>query len=207
MSQSSQIPDPAALLQKLIQFDTTNPPGHERQCLEYLQQVLAQAGVESTLLAKTPERPNLIARLKGQGRSAPLLLYGHVDVVTTENQAWTHPPFSGELAGGFIWGRGALDMKGGVAMLVSAFLRAAQQKDGLPGDVVLALVSDEEAGGDFGARFLVEQHAGLFEGIRYALGEFGGFTITIGGRRFYPIMIAEKQACWLRARAPRHCAP
>jgi len=192
-------PNPVTILQKLLQFDTTNPPGNERACIEYIRSLLSEAGIASEIYAKTPERPNLVARLKGQGQSAPLLLYGHVDVVTTEKQNWTHPPFSGALVDGYIWGRGALDMKGGVAMLVSAFLQAHLEKTPLPGDVILAVVSDEEAGGDFGAKFLVQDHPEIFSGVHYALGEFGGFTLAIGGKRFYPIQVAEKQICWIKA--------
>jgi acetylornithine deacetylase/succinyl-diaminopimelate desuccinylase-like protein len=103
------------------------------------------------------------------------------------------------LEDGEIWGRGALDMKAGVAMLVHAFLRAKREDVELPGDLVLCVLADEENGGDLGARFLVEEHAGLFAGVRYALGEFGGFTLHAGGRRFYPIQVAEKQICWLKA--------
>ena len=112
---------------------------------------------------------------------------------------WQHPPFEGNLVEGYVWGRGALDMKGGLAMMVAAFLRAKAENLPLPGDVLLAIVSDEEAGGDYGAKYLVENHATLFEGVRYAIGEFGGFTFHIGGRRFYPIMVAEKQICRVRA--------
>lgn len=190
---------PAELLQQLIRFDTTNPPGNEADCIAFIDGLLRQAGIATTCLARTPQRPNLIARLAGQGKAPPLLLYGHVDVVTTENQPWTRPPFEGIIQDGFIWGRGALDMKGGVAMMVAAFLRAKAEKTDLPGDVVLAILSDEEHGGDFGAKFLVEEHAEQFRGIRYALGEFGGFSMTIGGKRFYPIQIAEKQMCLMRA--------
>jgi acetylornithine deacetylase/succinyl-diaminopimelate desuccinylase-like protein len=114
---------PAELLQRLIRFDTTNPPGNEAECIAYINELLTGAGIKTTILAKAPERPNLIARLSGQGSAPPLLLYGHVDVVTTENQKWQHPPFEGKAADGFIWGRGALDMKGGVAMMLAAFLR------------------------------------------------------------------------------------
>jgi acetylornithine deacetylase/succinyl-diaminopimelate desuccinylase-like protein len=190
---------PVELLQHLIRFDTTNPPGNEAACVTFVNNQLAEAGVETTILARAPERPNLVARLKGQGRAAPLLLYGHVDVVTTAGQSWQHPPFEGRIADGYVWGRGALDMKGGVAMMLAAFLRAKAEGLSLPGDVVLAIVSDEEAGGDFGAKYLVENHADLFAGVRYALGEFGGFTLDIGQRRFYPIMVAEKQMCWMKA--------
>lgn len=186
---------PAELLQRLIRFDTTNPPGNEAACIHFLNDLLHEAGIQTSLLARSPERPNLYARLPGRGEAVPLLLYGHVDVVSTEHQAWQHPPFEGAIADGYVWGRGALDMKGGVAMLVAAFLRAKIEGLSLPGDVIFCAVSDEEDFGVYGAKFLVEKHADLFQGVRYALGEFGGFTIYIGGQRFYPIMIAEKQAC------------
>ncbi len=191
--------NPAGLLQKLIRFDTTNPPGNEAECVSFAGHLLNQAGVETRILAKSPNRPNLIARLPGQGRSAPLLLYGHVDVVTTAQQEWQHPPFEGRQVDGEVWGRGALDMKGGVAMMLAAFLRARAEGLKPLGDIVLAILSDEEAGGDFGAKFLVEEHPEEFAEIRYAIGEFGGFTFTVGKRRFYPIQVAEKQMCWSRA--------
>ncbi len=190
---------PAALLQKLIQFDTTNPPGNERECLLFVKGLLAEVGIESQLFGKSAERPNLVARLPSQGNSPPLLLYGHVDVVTTEDQRWTHPPFEGRLVDGFIWGRGALDMKGGVAMMLAALLRAKRDGLKLPGDVVLAIVCDEETGGDLGSKYLVENHPEQFTNTRYALGEFGGFPLTVGTQRFYPIQVAEKQICWIKA--------
>ncbi len=193
---------PVELLQQLIRFDTTNPPGNEAECIAYLRRLLEDAGCDVELYAKDPARPNLVSRLRGRGDRAPLLLQGHVDVVTTVAQDWTRAPFGGELVDGWVWGRGALDMKGGVAMMVSAFLRAATDSVELPGDVVLAVLADEEAGGDFGAKFLVEQHAHLFEGVEYSLGEFGGFTLEIAGRHIYPIQVAEKQICWLKATVP-----
>ncbi len=189
---------PAELLQHLIRFDTTNPPGNESPCVLYIKGLLEEAGIATTLLALDENRPNLIARLKGRGDAPPLLLYGHVDVVTTENQQWTHPPFAAEVHDGFIWGRGALDMKGAVAMMVSAFLHAHAEGLEPPGDVILAIVVDEETLGHYGMGFLVDQHPDVFAGVRHALGEFGGFTMHSGGRRFYPIMVAEKQVCWLR---------
>jgi len=190
---------PVELLQRLLRFDTTNPPGHTTECISFIGNLLTEAGIATRIVAKSPERPNLIARLSGSGNAPPLLLYGHVDVVTTENQQWRHPPFEGREVDGFVWGRGALDMKGGVAMMLAAFLRARAENLELPGDVIFAVVSDEEAGGDFGARFLVEEHADLFDGVRYAIGEFGGFALHIGKKRFYPIQVAEKQICWMKA--------
>lgn len=186
---------PSELLQKLIRFDTTNPPGHERACIQFLRELLDANGVQASIFAKEPERPNLVARLQGRGEGSPLLLQGHVDVVTTANQTWQNPPFSGDLIDGYIWGRGALDMKSGVAMMVSAFLQLHASPDPPPQDVILLVLSDEEAGGDFGARFLVEEHPDLFAGVKYAIGEFGGFSFYVGGQLFYPIMVSEKQTC------------
>ncbi|MCJ7706765.1 MAG: M20/M25/M40 family metallo-hydrolase, partial [Anaerolineales bacterium] len=93
-------------MQSLIRFDTTNPPGNEADCVGFINNLLRESGVQTTVLAKTPDRPNLVARLKGLGGSPPLLVYGHVDVVTTANQAWQHPPFDGRVVDGFVWGRG-----------------------------------------------------------------------------------------------------
>ena len=190
---------PAELLQRLLRFDTTNPPGAERECAEWLRSVLGEAGLETTFVAAEPDRPSLVARLHGSGDAPPLMLQAHIDVVSTAGQQWTHPPFAGEVADGFIWGRGALDMKAGAAMFVAAALRAVATGMQPAGDVVLALLADEEAGGDAGAAHLVTQRPELLEGVRYSLGEFGGFTLDMAGRRFYPIQVAEKQVCWLKA--------
>ena len=191
-------PNPVEILQKLIQFDTTNPPGNERECMLYIRDLLAEAGIEAALPARSPERPNLIARLKGAGMAPPLMLYGHIDVVTTAHQDWQVPPFAGRIQDGFLWGRGALDMKGPLAMMLAAFLKIKLEGAQLPGDVIFTAVTDEEAGSEFGAKFLVEQHADLFQGVRFALGEFGGFNLAMMGKRFYPIMVAEKQVCILK---------
>ena len=190
---------PAELLQNLIRFDKTNPPGNERACIQYINGLLKDARIKTNILARISGRPNLIARLKGTGQAPPLLLYGHVDVVTTADQKWIHPPFEGGTIDGFVWGRSALDMKGGVAMLLAAFLKASAEKIPLPGDVLFATVADEEAGGEFGVRFLVDEHPDIFNGVRYAFGEFGGFNFSISGKRFYPIMVAEKQTCSIKA--------
>ena len=190
---------PAELLQHLIRFDTTNPPGNEKECIAYIDTLLKKTGFETTRLAKDPNRPNLITRLKGQGSAAPLLLYGHVDVVTTACQEWTHPPFEGKLVDGSIWGRGALDMKSGIAMMLSAFIRAKTENLISAGDIVLVILCDEEAGSEYGAKYLIENHPDQFSEIKYALGEFGSFTKHVGPKRFYPIQIAEKQICWIKA--------
>lgn len=190
--------NPVELLQALIRFDTTNPPGNEQECIKYIYNLLTDAGLNPSLYSLDPNRPNLVCTLKGQGKSSPLLMYGHSDVVTTKGQIWKHPPFEGVIDGGCIWGRGALDMKGGIVMMITALLKVKAEGINLPGDVILAVVSDEENGGIYGAKFLVENYPNLFEGVKYAIGEAGGFSIYISGKKFYPVMVAEKQICWLK---------
>jgi acetylornithine deacetylase/succinyl-diaminopimelate desuccinylase-like protein len=189
---------PAELLRDLIRFDTTNPPGNERACISYIEGLLTAAGVESVIRARDPERPNLVARLPGRGAAPPLLLQGHVDVVSTAGQRWSHPPFDGVEVDGCIWGRGAVDMKGGVAMMLAALLRARAEGLEPAGDVIFCALADEEGMSGYGADWLVREHADLFEGVRFAIGEFGGFTSHISGRRLYPIQVAEKQVCTVR---------
>jgi acetylornithine deacetylase/succinyl-diaminopimelate desuccinylase-like protein len=201
---------PAELLAQLLRFDTTNPPGNERACIEWVRGLLEELGCEVRVLGAEPERPSLVARLEGEGSSPPLLLQGHVDVVAARGE-WRHPPFAGEQHDGFVWGRGALDMKGGVAMMLAAFMRAKAAGRRPPGDVILCLMADEEAGSALGAEFLVREHPELFEGVRYSIGEFGGFRMEMAGRSFYPVMVAEKQICWtlatLRGRAGHGSMP
>jgi acetylornithine deacetylase/succinyl-diaminopimelate desuccinylase-like protein len=191
--------DSVELLRQLIRFDTTNPPGNEAECIGWIKDLCDSAGLSTTVLAKDPARPNLLARLPGRGAGPPLLLQGHVDVVTTDGQSWRHDPFGGELIEGEIWGRGALDMKGGVAMMLGAVLRLAESGEPPPGDVLLCVLADEENLGTYGARFVVEEHSELFDGVRHALGEFGGARTELAGLSTYPIQVGEKQVCWARA--------
>jgi len=190
--------NPNELLQNLIRFDTSNPPGNELECIKYLNEIFTNAGFKTQILAKDPNRPNLITHLSGQGKASPLLLYGHIDVVPVQNQEWKYPPFEAKIAEGYLWGRGTLDMKGGVAMMVSALLKAKAENLTPPGDVICAIVSDEEAGGTYGAKYLIENHPDLFKGVKYAIGEFGGFTLNVGKKKFYPIMVAEKRPCRIK---------
>jgi acetylornithine deacetylase/succinyl-diaminopimelate desuccinylase-like protein len=187
------------LLQALIRFDTSSPPGNEKACVEFAGGLLEQAGVDHEYFALEHARPNLVARVAGRGDAPPLLLYGHVDVVPADPPEWKHPPFGGELIDGEVWGRGALDMKGGVAILLSSLMRVASSDTPPPGDVILALTTDEEAGSRTGMKFLVQEHADLFHGVRHALSEFGGYTLWHGNRRFVPIQVAEKQRCLITA--------
>ena len=188
------LPFVVELTRDLIRLDTTNPPGEEHLAVEHIERLLRDAHIECARYQSEPGRPNLVARVKGRGQASPLLLQGHVDVVTTVNQDWRHQPFGGDIIDGYLWGRGALDMKSGVAMMVGALLRA-QARGGAPGDLVLAVLADEEAGGIAGARWLVHAHPNLFAGIRHAIGESGGVALHLGGRRFYPVMVSEKRGC------------
>lgn len=190
--------DPIELLRQLIRFDTTNPPGNEAECVAWVKELCDAAGLQTKVLARDPARPNLLARLAGRGSAPPLLLQGHVDVVSTEGQSWRHDPFGAEVVDGEIWGRGALDMKGGVAMMLAAILRMAGSAELPGGDVLLCVLADEENLGVYGARFVVEEHPELFDGVKHALGEFGGARAEMAGLRTYPIQVAEKQACWTR---------
>lgn len=200
INESKDIIKPEVLLQKLIRFNTTNPPGNETECIRYIDSLLKGAGIETILLqAEDPDRLNLIAKIKGEGNEPPLLMYGHADVVTTEQQKWKYPPFEGVLAEGCVWGRGALDMKGALSMMICAMLNMKQGGFIPKGDIILCIVSDEEDGGMQGARYIVEKHQELFKGVRHAIGEIGGFTMNISGKKFYPIMVAEKQRCAIRA--------
>ncbi|MEJ5310079.1 MAG: M20/M25/M40 family metallo-hydrolase [Anaerolineae bacterium] len=192
------IPQPVELLQTLLRFDTTNPPGNEAACIAYLNGLFKQAGFATTILGKTAERPNLITRLPGRGEAPPVLWQAHVDVVTTAEQTWQHPPFAGEIVDGVLWGRGTLDDKGAAAIMTAALLRAKAQGIVPPGDIIFTALADEEAGGEYGAKFLVEEHPEQFEGVRFALGEGGGVSVTMGGKKFYVIMLGEKQICWMR---------
>lgn len=190
--------NPVQLLQTLIRFDTSNPPGNEGPIIRYLDGILRAYGVETTILAKDDNRPNLIARLPGTGEAPPLILQGHVDVVPVTGQEWTRPPFAADLHDGYVWGRGALDMKGGVAMLVCAFLSMCHSDQKPRGDIILCLLSDEERRSRYGARFLVEEHPERFANVKYSIGEFGGFPMTIAGAKCYPIQIAERVGCQLK---------
>ncbi|MFC7072754.1 M20/M25/M40 family metallo-hydrolase [Halovenus rubra] len=189
---------PVELLQDLIRFETVNPPGNEKACIDWIGELLEAYGIDYATYARDPERPNLTATVSG-GDGSPLLLYGHVDVVPVAGQDWTHDPFEGIIEDSHVWGRGTLDMKSGVAMFLATFLRLAAEDEQPPGDVHLLAVSDEEAGGDDGLGYLVDEHPELFTDIDHAIGEFGGFNLDLAGVDTYPIQVNEKQVCWLEA--------
>jgi acetylornithine deacetylase/succinyl-diaminopimelate desuccinylase-like protein len=184
------------LLQGLIRFNTVNPPGNERAAQEFLAGHLTAAGFRCELLGVRPERPNLIARLSSEGAGrerGPTLCYlGHVDTVLADPAEWTHDPWSGDIADGFLWGRGALDMKSQVAAEVAA--ASALARSGwrpARGELLLVAVVDEETGGELGAKWITEQHP---EKVRCDLlvNEGGGAVFEYAGRRCYGVCCAEK---------------
>ena len=198
----SALPSAVEILQRLIRFNTSNPPGQERECALWLKSLLDEHQIENQLLHPEglPDRVSLVARLPGRGEAPPLLLQGHTDVVGVHGQRWSRDPFGAEIADGCVWGRGAVDMKGGLTMMLHALLRARYSENPPPGDVILAAVADEELGGRQGAAFLVHEHADLFDGVKHSFGELGAFTVHVRGHRFYPIMVAEKHICRIRVK-------
>ena len=186
-------------LSNLIRIDTTNPPGNETPAADYLAQLLRTAGLEPELLGAEPARMNVVARLKGDGSKAPLMLAAHLDVVPVERDKWRHDPFGGEIHDGYLWGRGAIDMKQMAVMSALVVMRLAKEGVRLSRDVIFAGVADEEAGCDLGSKWLVDNHP---ERVRaeYVIGEAGGFTVHLGGRELYPIGIAEKGLVWMKVK-------
>lgn len=187
------------MCQRLLRIDTTNPPGNERAAAEYLAGKLREVGYDVAILEPVPTRANLVARYHGDGRAAPLLLSAHLDVVEADPSKWKQPPFAGVIADGCLWGRGAIDMKNMAAMSVAIMRRLAVDRPRLARDVIFAGVADEEAGCDHGSRFLVDEHPELVR-AEYAIGESGGFSLHLAGTTFYPVQVAEKGLCWVRAR-------
>jgi acetylornithine deacetylase/succinyl-diaminopimelate desuccinylase-like protein len=180
------------VLQRLIRFDTVNPPGNERPAQEYLAALLRDAGFEVELLGRTEERPNLVARLRGTGDGPTLCLLSHVDTVLAHAGEWRHDPWSGDVADGFLWGRGALDMKSQTAAEVAAAVSLA--RDGwrpAGGDLLVVVVVDEENGGPEGAIWLTETHPDKVR-CDELLNEGAGAVIPFDGGRVYGVCIAEK---------------
>ena len=180
------------LLQRLIRFNTVNPPGNERALQAGLAEDLRSAGFEVDLLGAEPERPNLVARLRGTADGPVLCLLSHVDTVLASAADWTHDPWSGDLADGFVWGRGALDMKSQTAAEVAAALSLARAGwRPAQGDLLVVVVVDEEVGGELGAMWTCEHHPDKVR-CDYLLNEGGGASFTYDGERHYGVCVAEK---------------
>jgi acetylornithine deacetylase/succinyl-diaminopimelate desuccinylase-like protein len=181
------------VLQRLIRFNTVNPPGNERAAIEYLESYVRGAGFETELLAATPERPNLIATLRGHSEDGPTLVYlGHVDTVLAAAEDWQHDPWGGEVADGFLWGRGALDMKNQVAAeAVAAVTLTRSGWRPARGTLKLVFVADEETGGEVGARWLTTEHPDKVR-CDFLINEGAGAPFEFEGNRYYGVCCGEK---------------
>ncbi len=199
MSLPTLADDAKRLCQSLLRIDTTNPPGNEQPAAELVAAALREVGFVPELLEAEPTRTNVIVRHRGTGKLPPLLLTAHLDVVEADASKWQRPPFSGDEHEGCLWGRGAIDMKNMVAMCTAILRRLAADGTRLERDIIFAAVADEEAGCELGSRFLVEHHRSAVE-AEYAIGEAGGFSLHLGSSTFYPVQVAEKGFCWIRAR-------
>ncbi|MGW2211473.1 M20/M25/M40 family metallo-hydrolase [Streptomyces sp. NPDC001781] len=192
------------LCRELIRFDTSNYGDHsgpgERAAAEYVAGKLAEVGLEPKIFESHPGRASTVARIEGEDPSRPaLLIHGHLDVVPANADDWTHDPFSGEVADGCVWGRGAVDMKDMDAMTLAVVRDRLRSGRKPPRDIVVAFLADEEAGGTYGARHLVDNHPELFEGVTEAISEVGGFSFTVNEkRRLYLIQTAEKGMHWMK---------
>ena len=183
--------------QAILRLDTSNPPGNEALVVNYLDDILRQAGIETKILARDPKRPNLVARLRGNGTKRPLLIMGHTDVVTVDPMKWQHPPFSATREGGYVYGRGTLDDKPSVTAGLMTMLRLKRMNVRLDRDVVFLAEASEEGNGPYGINYLVAEHWPEIE-AEYCLAEGGG-VVREGGRvRFAAVSATEKIAHTIR---------
>ena len=207
MSAASQHPtaqdEVTQLLVELIRFNTSNPTHPERPAAEWVAEKLDEVGVESQIIEADPGRASTIARIEGSDSSRPpLLIHGHLDVVPADASEWSVDPFGGEVKDGYVWGRGAIDMKDMDAMVLALVREWARTGQKPSRDIVLAFVSDEEAGGRQGAHPLVDNHPDLFADCTEAISEVGGYSISLNEQaRVYAVQTAEKGINWLRLRA------
>ena len=197
-----------SLTSELIQIDSQNTgelatTTGEAEAAAYVDAKLREVGLETEVIESgAPGRHNVFARLKGADPERPaLLVHGHLDVVPFDESEWSVHPLSGSVQDGYVWGRGAVDMKDMDAMILALARQFAAEGTVPPRDIVFAFLADEEAGGAYGAHWLAENRPDLFEGCTEALGEVGGFSLTLGEDvRVYPVMTAEKSIAWMRLR-------
>ncbi|MEE1621224.1 M20/M25/M40 family metallo-hydrolase [Zafaria sp. Z1313] len=190
----------------LIRFDTSNFGGNdcrgERGAAEYVAGLLDEGGLSPEIYESSPGRASVVARMEGSDPSLPaLVVHGHLDVVPALKEDWSVDPFAAEVKDGLVWGRGAVDMKDMDAMILAVQRRMQREGTRPRRDIVFAFFADEEAGGEYGAHWMVDHHPGVFEGATEAISEVGGFSSTIGGQRAYFLQTAEKGIAWLRLAA------
>ncbi len=192
-------PPSLSILKKLIAIDTTNPPGNEIAAAQWAHDYLSEFGIPSKIVESAPGRGNLIAKLPGKNTGKSLVLLAHLDVVTANPTEWTYPPFVPTEANGYLYGRGAIDMKGQAALMMAVFIGLHLEKIPLERDLYLVLVADEEAGGKYGAEYLVEHHLKELDPA-LVLNE-GSIGLNRDGMHLYPIQVAEKGVAWLKVSA------
>ena len=194
------------ICQELIRIPSVNfgeGKGDEKAVAAHVVSLLSEVGIESKTYESAPGRCNVIARIKGSNPSRPgLVVHGHLDVVPANADDWSVDPFSGEIKDGYIWGRGAVDMKNMDAMIIATVREWARTGYVPERDIVLAFFADEEAGSNFGSHYMVKNHPEVFEGCTEAVSEVGGFSVSVaGGKRLYLIETAEKGIHWMRLTA------
>ncbi len=185
------------ILQDLIRINTTNPPGNEIEIAIYLQDLLARHQIGATIYEKAPGRASLVARLKGSGEKRPLVLLAHTDVVAAQAAKWEHPPFAGHVAEEMVWGRGALDMKGMLALELMALILFKQSGQTAQRDLILVAAADEEAGGQYGMEWLFKEEIPGLKEAEYVINESGEGQI-INGVPVYSCQAGEKGILWLK---------
>ncbi|WP_067132054.1 M20/M25/M40 family metallo-hydrolase [Microtetraspora malaysiensis] len=192
----------ADICSTLIRIDTTNPGSGERKAAEYVAGLLDEVGIEPTVVESAPQRTNVLARIPGDGTDPDaLLIHGHLDVVPADPSEWRLHPFSGEVEDGCVHGRGAVDMKGTLSMTLTAVREWARRGVRPRRDIVLAFVADEEATGEYGAGYVVDNHRDWFAGCTEAISESGGFSWHEGDTRIYPVAVGERGTAWMRLTA------
>jgi acetylornithine deacetylase/succinyl-diaminopimelate desuccinylase-like protein len=169
--------------QAVLRMDTSNPPGNEKLVVDYLKSVLDKEGIESKVFARDPQRPNLVARLRGSGKKRPVLIMGHTDVVTVDPTKWKHPPFSATREGGYVYGRGTLDDKPSIAVGLMTMLQLKRMNIQLDRDVIFLAAASEEGNGPYGINFMVEHHWAEID-AEFCFAE-GGSVVRMGGKIQY----------------------
>ena len=199
------------ICQELIRIPSVNygeGKGDEKDVAAHVVKLLSEVGIVSKTYESAPGRCNVIARIKGSNPNRPgLVVHGHLDVVPVNAADWSVDPFSAEIKDGFIWGRGAVDMKNMDAMIIATVRDWARTGYVPERDIVLAFFADEEAGSNFGSHYMVKNHPEVFAGCTEAVSEVGGFSVTVaGGKRLYLIETAEKGIHWMRLTADGRAA-
>lgn len=190
------------LLSEYLKIDTTNPPGNEIKAAQFFKAIFDREGIENKIYESAPGRASIVARLKGNGQKKDVVLLNHLDVVPADKSAWKVDPFSGKIEDGFVWGRGAIDMKGMAIVQLTAMLQLKRSGTVLKGDVVFMGTADEEAGGEMGAGYIVREHFDLIKNAGIVINE--GSVILVkpdGSAVYYGVSSTEKSPLWLKLTA------